>query len=35
MRIERWMEVEARVLLAIAELGVDSGEQIGFDGAGW
>lgn len=35
MTSERWMEVEARVLLAIAELDSDSCGGISFDGAGW
>ncbi|XP_077263609.1 uncharacterized protein LOC143898188 [Temnothorax americanus] len=35
MTAERWMEVETRVLLAIAELDGDSCEEVDFDGADW
>lgn len=36
MSTERWLEVERRILVAIASLeNDDSGEEISFDGAGW
>ncbi|XP_077280435.1 uncharacterized protein LOC143907492 [Temnothorax americanus] len=35
MTAERWMEVESRILLAIAELDSDGCEEVDFDGAGW
>ncbi|XP_071578123.1 uncharacterized protein [Temnothorax nylanderi] len=35
MTAERWMEVESRILLAIAELDSDGCEEVNFDGAGW
>lgn len=36
MSTERWLEVEKRILTAIAELeGDESDEEISFDGAGW
>ena len=35
MTTERWLEVEARILLAITELDSDSGDKVSFDGTGW
>ncbi|TGZ51586.1 hypothetical protein DBV15_11906 [Temnothorax longispinosus] len=35
MTAERWMEVESKILLAIAELDSDGCEEVDFDGADW
>ncbi|XP_044729835.1 DNA ligase 1-like [Chrysoperla carnea] len=35
MSVEKWMKVESKILLAIAETDSGSGDEVDFNGAGW